>query len=79
LGEIAIRAFLLVRILGLAEPDEKSGGAAPIIADLQAFSATSLRQVVADLNARGIRTPRGGEWSAVQVDRVLDQLNRATA
>jgi DNA invertase Pin-like site-specific DNA recombinase len=52
---------------------------APIIADLQAVGATSLRQIAAGLNARGIRTPRGGEWSAVQVNRVLDQLNYATA
>jgi DNA invertase Pin-like site-specific DNA recombinase len=52
---------------------------APIIADLQAVGAMSLRQIAAGLNARGIRTPRGGEWSAVQVSRVLDQLNRAAA
>jgi hypothetical protein len=33
--------------------------------------ATSLRQIAAGLNAKGIATPRGGEWSAVQVQRAL--------
>jgi DNA invertase Pin-like site-specific DNA recombinase len=31
----------------------------------------SLRKIAAGLNERGIPTPRGGEWSAVQVSRVL--------
>jgi DNA invertase Pin-like site-specific DNA recombinase len=52
---------------------------APIVADLQAFGAMSLRQIAAGLNARGIRTVRGGEWSAIQVDRVLKQIDLATA
>jgi DNA invertase Pin-like site-specific DNA recombinase len=47
---------------------------APIIADLQASGATSLRQIAAGLNERGIRTARGGEWSAVQVQRVLKRV-----
>jgi hypothetical protein len=32
----------------------------------------SLSAIAAGLNARGIKTPRGGEWSAVQVKRVLE-------
>jgi hypothetical protein len=45
---------------------------APIIAELQASGATSLRAIAAGLNARGIPTARGnGEWSAVQVQRVM--------
>ena len=34
----------------------------------------SLRDVAAELNARGILTPRGGQWSAMQVKRVKDRL-----
>jgi DNA invertase Pin-like site-specific DNA recombinase len=49
---------------------------APIIADLQATGATSLRAIAAGLNDRGIPTTRGGEWSAVQVMRVLERRNR---
>ncbi len=33
----------------------------------------SLRQIAAFLNERGITTPRGGQWSAVQVQRVMDR------
>jgi DNA invertase Pin-like site-specific DNA recombinase len=44
----------------------------PAIRDARANGATSLRQIAAELNARKIPTPRGtGEWSAVQVQRVL--------
>ncbi len=46
---------------------------APIIADLQTSGAMSLRQIAAGLNERGIRTARGGAWSAVQVQRVLER------
>src|SRR4051812_36231855 len=44
----------------------------PIIADVQASGASSLRQIAARLNQRGIPTARGGMWSAVQVKRALD-------
>ncbi len=47
---------------------------APIIADIRAAGASSLREIAAGLNARRIRTARGGEWSAVQVKRVLEQV-----
>lgn len=43
---------------------------APIIAELRAEGFTSLRAVAAELNRRGIRTPRGGEWQANQVRRI---------
>jgi hypothetical protein len=45
----------------------------PIIADVQAAGAKSLRQIAASLNQRGIPTARGAKWSAVQVKRVLDR------
>jgi DNA invertase Pin-like site-specific DNA recombinase len=35
--------------------------------------AISLRQIAAELNERGITTPRGGKWSAVQVQRIIDR------
>jgi DNA invertase Pin-like site-specific DNA recombinase len=48
---------------------------APVIAQLQAAGATSLRDLAAGLNEKGIPTARGaGEWSAVQVARVLERL-----
>jgi DNA invertase Pin-like site-specific DNA recombinase len=46
----------------------------PVIAELQATGAASLRAIAAGLNARGIETARGGEWTATQVARVLERL-----
>ncbi|NNM72417.1 recombinase family protein [Enterovirga aerilata] len=44
------------------------------LADIKANGTTSLRQMAVELNKRGIPTARGGEWSAVQVQRVIDRL-----
>jgi DNA invertase Pin-like site-specific DNA recombinase len=46
----------------------------PIIADIQAGGAKSLREIADGLNSRGIPTARGGQWSAVQVQRVMVRL-----
>lgn len=45
------------------------------IREIRADGAESLREIAAELNSRGIDTPRGGEWSAVQVKRVLDRAS----
>jgi DNA invertase Pin-like site-specific DNA recombinase len=58
-----------------ARADSRAADIAPIIKELQAAGATSLRQLADGLNDAGIPTARGdGEWSAVQVARVLDRL-----
>jgi DNA invertase Pin-like site-specific DNA recombinase len=46
---------------------------APIMAEIRALGAISLRQIAAALNTRNIKAPRGGEWSAAQVKRTLDR------
>jgi DNA invertase Pin-like site-specific DNA recombinase len=46
---------------------------APIMLEIRAAGAVSLRQIAAEMNARNIRTARGGEWSAAQVKRVLER------
>ena len=38
---------------------------------VRAHGASSYREIAAALNERGVRTTRGGRWSAVQVMRVL--------
>jgi len=43
----------------------------PVIDEISAKGATSLREIAAGLNRRGIPAARGGEWSAVQVSRIL--------
>ncbi|KJC59331.1 hypothetical protein UP10_18825 [Bradyrhizobium sp. LTSPM299] len=51
---------------------------APVIAELQAAGVTSLR-AAAGLNERGMPTARGsGEWSAVQLWRVLERFAEQT-
>lgn len=58
---------------------EKAGARAAdlasTIADLRTSGAASLRDLAAGLNERGIPAARGGEWSAVQVSRVLARLS----
>jgi DNA invertase Pin-like site-specific DNA recombinase len=46
---------------------------APVIAEVRAAGALSLRQIAAGLNQRGSRTAQGGAWSAMQVKRVLER------
>ena len=41
--------------------------------------ALSLRQIAATLNERGLTTPRGGQWSAVQVQRIIERRVSATS
>lgn len=45
----------------------------PIIKDIRAAGATSLRDIADELNARGIPAPRGGTWGAVQVSRTISR------
>jgi hypothetical protein len=57
----------------IAKANSRASDLAPIIEELKASGAVSLRQIAAGLNDKGIRTRRGGEWSAVQVQRVLER------
>ncbi len=43
----------------------------PTITQIQAEGATTLRAIAAQLNAREIEAPRGGQWTAVQIRRAL--------
>lgn len=36
----------------------------------------SLREIAGELEAVGVKTARGGVWSAVQVKRVLERLDK---
>jgi DNA invertase Pin-like site-specific DNA recombinase len=44
----------------------------PVIQEKQRQGANSLRAIADALNADGTPAPRGGEWSAVQVQRILN-------
>lgn len=45
----------------------------PIIEEKQRQGSVTLRAIADALNAEGTPAPRGGEWSAVQVKRILDR------
>lgn len=45
----------------------------PVIEDLQQSGATTLQAIADGLNERGIVTRRGGEWTPIQVSRVLSR------
>jgi hypothetical protein len=44
---------------------------APIILEIQSTGVASHRGIARSLNARGVATARGGEWTAVQVGSIL--------
>jgi DNA invertase Pin-like site-specific DNA recombinase len=56
-----------------AEGQARAVELAPIIKEVRAAGASSLRQIAVGLNQRGIPAARGGAWSAVQVKRVLER------
>jgi hypothetical protein len=45
----------------------------PIITELRASGAVTLQQIAEGLNAKEIRTARGGVWGREQVRRVLER------
>jgi DNA invertase Pin-like site-specific DNA recombinase len=53
------------------EADRFAENIRPIIAAIQATGATELRGIAEALNARGVRTARGGSWHAVTVANIL--------
>ncbi len=57
-----------------AKARSRASDLAPVIEELKASGAVSLRQIAAGLNAKGIRTARGGVWSAMQVQRVMERV-----
>ena len=59
-----------------AAAEERARDLVPIIAELRAQGAQSLRDIAAALTDRGIPTARGGtEWTAAAVARVLQRNN----
>jgi DNA invertase Pin-like site-specific DNA recombinase len=54
--------------------DLRAGDLATVLKEVQSEGASSLRQIAAVLNARGVPTARGGTWSAVQVSRIMERL-----
>ncbi len=56
-----------------AEADRFAANVLPIIREAQKAGATTLREIAAALNARGVATARGGQWHAKSVSNVLER------
>lgn len=54
-----------------AQSDDRARDVLPVIEDIRAQGLTSLGAIAAQLNARHVRTPRGGKWHRMTVKRVL--------
>lgn len=57
-----------------AKADAHAHDLAPVIADIRGQGVSSLNGIAAALNARAIRTPRGGRWYAASVRNLLVRL-----
>jgi len=62
-----------------AAAQQRATDLGPIIADLRSGGASSLRDLARGLNARGIPTSRGAEWTAAQVQRLLWRLDNSSS
>jgi hypothetical protein len=56
-----------------AEADRFVANLLPIIREAQRAGATSLREIAAALNARGVSKARGGQWHAKSVSNILER------
>jgi DNA invertase Pin-like site-specific DNA recombinase len=56
-----------------ATADRFAKNIAPIIREIQGSGIASLRAIARALNARGVATARGGQWTAVQVTSILQR------
>lgn len=66
------------RVCAVAKTKEKADrfaeNVAPIIREIRSSGVPSLRGIAKVLNARGVATARGREWTAVQVGAVLQRV-----
>jgi DNA invertase Pin-like site-specific DNA recombinase len=74
-AEIGVQA----RIANTARAAKTVAALAPVIREIRAGGAVTLRAMAAELNMRFVEAPRGGQWSAVQVMRVLNRREAETA
>jgi DNA invertase Pin-like site-specific DNA recombinase len=64
------------RRVSLEEADQFAQQTLPVIRTIQKAGITSLRGIAAALDARGVRTARGGRWQVSNVRNVLARASR---
>ena len=57
-----------------ADADRFAQNIVPVIRDTQSSGIASHRGIARLLNARGVATARGGEWTAVQIGSILKRI-----
>jgi DNA invertase Pin-like site-specific DNA recombinase len=57
-----------------ANAERRAGNLVAIVNDIRSQGLTSVRAIAAELNARGVLTPRGGEWHPTSAARLLSRL-----
>jgi DNA invertase Pin-like site-specific DNA recombinase len=71
-ADAAIKAHAANRAMA----DQFAANILPVLRDIQATGRTSLREIAAMLNARGVRTARGGLWGSSSVRNLLLRMSR---
>ena len=71
LADVRDRAVASVK----TDADRFAKNVAPIIREIQSTGVASHRGIARSLNARGVATARGGEWTAVQVGSILQRVS----
>jgi hypothetical protein len=60
-----------------ADADRIAKNVTPIIREIKSSGIASDRGIARSLNARGVATAHGGEWTAVQVRLILRRVGAA--
>ena len=71
LAEARQAAHKAAALANEAAADQHAANVLPIIRQIKRAGAATLREVADALNARGVRTARGGQWYATTVSNVL--------
>ncbi len=58
--------------------DQFAAKVLPVIRELQANGVTRYRAIARELDRRGIKTARRGDWSHVQVANILKRMRTRT-
>jgi len=61
-----------------ANAERRAANLRAIVDDLRAQGIASVRTIAAELNERGILTPRGGAWHPTSAARLLSRLQSAS-
>ena len=62
------------RIVRMAKARKRQADVMPVIESIRSAGIATLKGIAAELNSRSIPAPRGGQWTATQVSRILSTV-----